>query len=89
MGFPRRYGTVSKREWEISFLAYAPCNSFKKKNLIFRTLGHASARTPSMRCTAEAVMRIQFNQGVRRVIEYAIAVGAALLASYMILQGRW
>jgi hypothetical protein len=42
-----------------------------------------------MRCTAEAVMRIQFNQGVRRVIEYAIAVGAALLASYMILQGRW
>jgi len=45
-----------------------------------------------MRDTHPAALRIRFNQidrGVRRLIEYVFAIGAALLASYVILQGHW
>ena len=42
-----------------------------------------------MRNTYPAALRIQFMQSVRRAVEYAVAIGAALLASYMILGGRW
>jgi hypothetical protein len=41
-----------------------------------------------MRHTDRAALRIAFMKDVRRVIEYAIVLGAALLASYVILQGR-
>jgi hypothetical protein len=39
--------------------------------------------------TEEELLRLRLEQGLRRAIEYAIAVGAALLASYVILQGHW
>ncbi len=64
-------------------------NPFKKKNLIFPWLGHCSAITPRMRHSDPAAVRIQFMHSVKRFVEYAVALGAALLASYLILQGRW
>lgn len=43
----------------------------------------------SMRSTHALILRMKFAKGLRRAIEYAIAVGAAALASYLILQGPW
>jgi len=89
INFPRGANRFRNGNGKTASWRFRCRNPFKKKNLIFSWLGHCNAITPCMRHSDPAAVRIQFMQSVRRVVEYAIALGAALLASYLILQGRW
>jgi hypothetical protein len=42
-----------------------------------------------MRTIDALLLRIRLRKELRGAIEYAVALGAAVLASYLILQGRW
>lgn len=42
-----------------------------------------------MRNIRALILRMKLAKGLRRTVEYTIAVGAAVLASYLILQGPW
>jgi hypothetical protein len=42
-----------------------------------------------MREAWNAAWKIDRRKAVRRGVEYALAVGLALLSSYWIVQGRW
>jgi hypothetical protein len=68
-----------------------PPQSIQKEKLNEARLGNTNAISLFMRHTDPAALRmqLQFARTLRTVIEYAITIGAALLASYVILQGRW
>ncbi|HKS68346.1 MAG TPA: hypothetical protein VJR26_13985 [Candidatus Acidoferrales bacterium] len=42
-----------------------------------------------MRTPTASIQLLLWNRALRRGIEYAIAIGTALLCSYWIVQGRW